>query len=51
MLLCKTVLEAIPTVPMGFNKSDYKEYTAELQMFLKLTKVEAKHNLHLFMIN
>lgn len=51
MLLCKTVLKAIATVPRGFNKSDYKEYSAELQMFLKLTKVESKHDLHLFMIN
>ena len=36
MLLYKIVLETVPTVPVGFNKSHYKEYTTGSQMLLKL---------------
>ena len=36
MLLYKIVLETVPIVPMGFNKSHYKEYTTGSQMLLKL---------------
>ena len=36
MLLYKIVLETVPMVPVGFNKSHYKEYTTGSQMLLKL---------------
>ena len=47
MLLYKIVLEAVPTVSTGFNKSGYKEYTAEFQMLLKL-KNQKQSTVHIY---
>lgn len=48
MFLCNTVLGAVPTVPMEFNRSCYKKIYCWIPNVPKVKKLEAKHNSHKF---
>lgn len=47
MFLCKTVLEAVPTVPMEFNRSRYKKIYCWIPTVSTVKKLDAKHNSHI----